>query len=66
MFLLDRILDNVHEYSLSTPWSVDTAVGPGSSFYVGTQNSDPHGVAIDPSGVHMYIVGISQNFIHPI
>ena len=64
MFLLDRILDNVHEYSLSTPWSVDTAVGPSSSFYVGTQNSDPHGVAIDPSGVHMYIVGISQNFIH--
>jgi DNA-binding beta-propeller fold protein YncE len=64
MFVMDRILDNVHEYSLSTPWSVDTAVGPGSSFYVGTQNSDPFGIAIDPSGVHMYIVGISQNFIH--
>jgi len=64
MFLLDRVLDNVFEYSLSTPWSVDTAVGPSSSFYVGTQNSDPFGVAIDPSGVHMYIVGITENNIH--
>jgi len=64
MFLLDRTLDNVFEYSLSTPWSVNTAVGPSSSFYVGTQNSDPFGVAIDPSGVHMYIVGITENNIH--
>ena len=60
----DGARDSVYEYTLSTPWSVDTAVGPNSSFYVGNQNTSPFGVSLDPSGTHMYIVGINQNVIH--
>jgi DNA-binding beta-propeller fold protein YncE len=60
----DGARDSVYEYTLSTPWSVDTAVGPNSSFYVGQQQTDPFGVSFDPSGTHMYIVGIVQNVIH--
>ena len=51
--------DDVHEYSLSTPWNISTA-SFSQSFSVTTQDTSPSGLFFKPDGTKMY-VGAEQS-----
>jgi hypothetical protein len=53
----------VHEYSLSTAWTVSSA-GYTTSFYVTTQDTAPQGVAFGNSGSKMYVVGSTGDAVY--
>ena len=55
--------DYVHEYSLSTAWTVSSA-GYTTSFNVTAQDTVPQGVAFGDSGSKMYVVGSTGDAVY--
>ena len=55
--------DYVHEYSLSTAWTVSSA-GYTTSYSVSAQDTGPHGVAFGDSGSKMYVVGSAGDAVY--
>ncbi len=53
----------VHEYSLSTAWTVSSA-GYTTSFNVTAQDTSPQGVTFGNSGSKMYVVGNTNDTIY--
>ena len=53
----------VHEYSLSTAWTVSTA-GYTTSFNVTAQDTAPQGVTFGNSGSKMYVVGSTGDAVY--
>jgi 6-phosphogluconolactonase (cycloisomerase 2 family) len=64
MYILGSSTDTVYEYSLSTPWKVDTANHFGVLESVGTQESSPLGMYIKPDGTKLYVFGTATDSIH--
>lgn len=67
MYTMGRVLINrkVYQYSLSTPWEVDTAVYEEKFKYIGDENADPRGMFFKPDdGLKMYVVGITNDKVH--
>jgi DNA-binding beta-propeller fold protein YncE len=56
MYVIGRDFDNVHEYDLSTAWSVSSAVF-NQSFSVASQETAPTGLRFKPDGTKMYVIG---------
>ena len=56
MFVVDRNLNNVHQYTLSTAFDVSTAVHV-NAFNVGFEENSPRGVAFSNNGTKMFVVG---------
>jgi len=57
MFVAGNDGDDINEYTLATPFDVSTAQFVGS-FSVAVQDTDPAGVAFNPDGTKMFVVGI--------
>ena len=58
VFYLGVTTDRVYRSTLRTPWYTDNnAFGP-ISFFVGTQQSSPQGLAFSPDGTRMYVCGV--------
>ena len=55
--------DYVHEYSLSTAWTVSSA-GYTTSFNVTAQDTAPQGVTFGNSGSKMYVVGSTGDAVY--
>jgi len=55
--------DYVHEYSLSTAWTVSSA-GYTTSFHVSAQDNTPQGVTFGNSGSKMYVVGSTNDAVY--
>ena len=55
MYIVGYNPDDVYEYSLSTPWSLDSAAYTGTSFSVIEQATFPQGIAFSTDGTKMYI-----------
>jgi DNA-binding beta-propeller fold protein YncE len=56
-------LDYVHQFNLSSPWSINTA-GYSTSFYVGGQDAATGGLYIGAAGTAMYMVGTNNDTIY--
>ncbi len=56
MYIIGDANDDVHQYSLSTPFDVGTAVYE-KSFYVSAQTGSPCGITFNNDGTSMYITG---------
>jgi 6-phosphogluconolactonase (cycloisomerase 2 family) len=56
MFILGRSGDDVGEYALTTGFDISTASFT-DSFFVGTQETGPEGIAFNNDGTKMFIVG---------
>ena len=56
MYVVGISSDKVHEYSLSTGFNISTA-SYVQSFSVSSQESSPTGIAFNPNGSKMYVVG---------
>jgi len=63
MFVVDNILDNVNEYTLTTPFDVSTAAFV-ESFSVAGQETDPRGVAFSSDGAKMFVAGLDGGDIN--
>ena len=48
--------DDVNEYNLSTAWDISTA-SYSQNFYIGSQETAPHGLFFKPDGTKMYVTG---------
>ena len=63
MYIVDSS-DAVHQYTLSTGWSLSTASYDSVSLDVSGEDSAPQGLAFRPDGKKMYIVGSSSDSVH--
>ena len=57
MYIVGNSNDRVFQYSLSTPWNVNTATYDSISKSVSSQDSAPYDVAFNSDGSKMYIMG---------
>ena len=64
MFVVGNQHDSIYEYTLTTPFSLDTASYANSSFSVGTQDTGPEGVAFNPDGTKMFVAGAQHDNIY--
>jgi len=64
MYIVGNSNDRVFQYSLSTPWNVNTATYDSISKDVSSQDITPYGVAFNSDGSKMYIVGASNDTVY--
>jgi sugar lactone lactonase YvrE len=64
LYVLGRVNDTVYQYSLSTAYDVSTASYDSKSFSVASQETNQLGMAFNPSGTKMFIVGSSSDIIY--
>lgn len=58
MFIVDQSTREIEQYSLTTPWDITgTVTNTGSPFSFIAHESAPGGLAFNPSGTKMFIVG---------
>jgi DNA-binding beta-propeller fold protein YncE len=57
MYIVGSTTDTVYQYSLSTAWSVSTAVYDNVSFSINAQEGVPTGITFSTDGTNMYIIG---------
>jgi sugar lactone lactonase YvrE len=60
MYVVGASNDAIYEYDVSTPYDVSTA-SQSQSKYVGSENSDPTGMAWNDDGSKMYVAGGYDN-----
>jgi len=64
MFVISNGSDSVHQYSLTTAFDLSTASFTGSSFDVSGQDGEPTGVAFNPDGTSMFMIGNGSDSVH--
>jgi len=63
MYVVGKISDAIHQYTLSTAWDLSTASYDSISFSVSSQEADPTDVAFKPNGTKMYVIG-NSDWVH--
>jgi DNA-binding beta-propeller fold protein YncE len=53
----------IYQYSLSTPWMVESGSYTGKSLSVGAQDSLPRGLALKPDGTELFVAGATNTRI---
>ena len=56
--------DTVYQYTLGTAWELSTASYASKSFSVQSQETQPEGLAFDPYGRFMYVVGATNDTVY--
>lgn len=64
MYILDRYLFNIYQYTLSIAWDITTAVYSGKSFSVKRQDDSPADFSFKPDGSIMYMIGRNTNTVY--
>jgi len=63
MFVTGSSSDSVFQYSLSTGFDIGTASFSGTSFDVSGQDGAPQGVAFNPDGTAMFVIGSGSDSV---
>ena len=65
IFVIGRVNDRVNQYDMSVPYDLSTAVLSATSFLMGViAESSPSGIAFNPDGTKMYIVGFDTDVVY--
>ena len=64
MYIVGNTNDTVYQYTLSTGWDVSTATYADKSKLVGSQETNPYGVAFSSDGTKMYMVGNTNDTVY--
>ena len=64
MFVTGPSSASVHEYTLSSAWSLSPAPSFVQSFSVVSQDNSPRGLAFKPDGTKMFMVGATGDNVH--
>jgi len=62
MYILGSASDNVHEYTLSTPWDITTAVF-SQSLSISAKEINSSGIKFNNDGTKMYIIGTTSDSV---
>jgi hypothetical protein len=54
---------SVYQYTLSVPWDITSGVSADKSFDFATEELTPTGIAFNPSGTKMYMVGTTDDLV---
>ncbi len=64
MYILGDQYNSIYQYTLSTPWDLNTASYDYVLFGVGSQDESPFGITFSPDGTKMYIIGYTNQKIY--
>ena len=64
MYVLGGVTDKVYQYSLSTPWNVDTASYDSVSFYLGDEDPNPRSMAFKPDGTKLFVISGTNDVVY--
>ena len=63
MFIVGTVNDTVFQYSLSAAYDISSASYDSVSFSVSAQDTTPYGLAFNPTGTKMFIVGSANDAV---
>lgn len=63
LYILDNVDDDIHQYTLSTPWDITSASYDSVFFDVTTQESTVFGMFIGNSGTKLYVIGYGSDAV---
>ncbi len=64
MFILGADNENIFEYSLSTPWSINTASYTGVSYNAANEDSQPQDIKFNNDGSKLFLLGQINNQVY--
>lgn len=64
LFVLVWTVDNIYQFTLSTPWDASTATFTGKYFNVSAQDTEPRAMTFKPDGTTLYITGITNDKVY--
>jgi len=64
MYIIGASGNDVHQYTLSTPWDLATASYDSVFFDVGSEDGSPRGVSFKTDGTKMYMIGNANNGVY--
>ncbi|MEO9644310.1 MAG: cadherin domain-containing protein, partial [Ekhidna sp.] len=65
LFIVDQSAREIEQYALTTPWDITgTVTNTGTPFGIVSEESAPSGIAFNPSGTKMFIVGFSGDEVN--
>ncbi len=64
MFVVGYDTEKIYEYALTTPFDLSSSSYANRSFPVGSQDNSPKGVAFNPDGTKMFVIGGEYEEIH--
>lgn len=64
LFVVGSTSDRVHEYNLSTAFSISTATSANSNISIASQETSPTGLEFNPQGSKMYVIGSTGRSIY--
>jgi hypothetical protein len=63
-YLLGDTNNSVFQYTISTPWTINTGAYASKSFSVAAQETSPSGLWFRPDGSTMYVLGSASDSVH--
>jgi sugar lactone lactonase YvrE len=63
LYMVGSTPDGVWQYNLSTAWDLSTASYSNKTISVGSQDTNPAGLALSPDGTKVYVGGYSSKII---
>jgi hypothetical protein len=64
MYVLGNSSNAIHEYILTTPWSLSGTVTFNATFSVNSQEPTPYGLYFSPDGTKMFICGTTVDSVY--
>lgn len=64
MYYLGSASDNIHQFTLSTPWAIHTASYTNKTFNVSAQASTSQGMHFKPDGTQLWIAESTTDHVH--
>ena len=63
LFIVGAVFVDIHQYTLTTPWDITTAVDDSISINIAADELAPQDIAFSPSGKQMFITGWTNDNI---
>ena len=64
LYMVGSASDEVHQYTLTTPWDITTGVSYNSGHDVNSQENTPRGVSFSEDGTQMFVIGTQNDTIY--
>jgi len=64
MYVVGTLSDTVYQYTLTTPWQVETATYSGKNLVVSVQDNIPTSVRFKSDGSKLYVIGQQNDYLH--
>lgn len=64
LYIVGFSTDTVYQYNLATAWALPATLTAAETFFVGTQDTLPRGLAFSSDGTRMYITGDTNDTVY--